>query len=128
MPHPGDRPTAVRSGDVPYDTDLGPVEVVDFPDNDRKRWAKAENWGAWLAYPEDGADQYHEVWMLRWQNGRVRFVARGGQQYGPEHSSLVAATYWAFGHGWRDPEISDEHNLHCIVEVRTALTELRGQA
>jgi hypothetical protein len=111
-----------------YNPDLGPVEVIDFPAADRKRWATADNWGAWLAYPEDGADHFHEVWMFRHNNGRVRFLARGGKQYGPEHKDVVTATYWAFGHGWRDPAITVEHNIGCIVEVRSGLAELRSRA
>lgn len=100
-----------------YDPDLGPVEIIGFPAKDRKAWGKAENWGLWLAYPEDGAAHFHEVWMLN-LNGRVRYVARGGKQYGPQHRSVVAATYWAFAHGWRDPFCSLEFNVRCIVEVR----------
>lgn len=101
-----------------YDPALGPVEVVDFPTRDRRAWANAENWGLWLAYPEAGAADFQEVWMFRSARGTVRFLAAGGKQHGPQHSSIVAATYWAFAHGWRDPEISTAHNLRCIAEVR----------
>lgn len=99
------------------DTDPNPVPVIDFPAKDRKRWARAENWGRWLAYPEDGALSYHEVFMLR-LSGRVRFVGRGGKQYGPQHATVVAATYWAFAHGWRDPDMTPEFNVHCQMEMR----------
>lgn len=100
-----------------WDPDIGPVNVTDFPERDRKRWAKAENTGAWLAYPEDGAAEYHEVFMLELR-GKFRFVARGGKQYGPELQSLVAAIYFAYGHGWIDPEVPFERNVRCQVEVR----------
>lgn len=102
---------------VAYDPDRGPVDVQPFPVADKARWAKASNEGLWLAYPGDGADHYHEVWMLQ-LGGRYRFVGRGGVQYGPQHPHLCAAVYWAFGHGWIDPEISRQRNIRCQVEVR----------
>lgn len=106
---------------VVYDPDLGPVEVVDFPSRDTKGWTKADNYGPWLAYPEDGADHFHLVYMLR-LGAKVRFVAHG-RQHGPQHSSVMAATYWAFAHGWRDPFASAVENVHCIIEVRNGGAE-----
>lgn len=104
-----------------YDPELGPVDVIDFPTKDQKRWAKAVNWGLWLAYPENGETQFQEVWMLR-LDARVRFVSRG-RQHGPQHAHVVAATYWAFAHGWRDPAITTVHNIRCITEVRSGGVE-----
>ncbi len=110
----------------PYDPDLGFVEITEFKLT--PTWKKAENWGPWLAYPEDGADHYHEVWMLVSPGGRVRFVARGGKQYGPELKDAYTATAWAFGHGWRDPGMSDEFNVKCIVECRSGVAQKRASA
>lgn len=111
------RPTGTTKDPRAYDPDLGPVEVRPFPEKDRKRWAKAVNEGAWLAYPEDGADHYHEVFMCR-LGGRYRFIARGALWYGPQLPHLCAAVYWAFGHGWLDPTNDFEFNVQCQVEVR----------
>lgn len=100
-----------------WDPDLGAVEVVPFPTQDVKRWVKAENQGMWYAYPEDGAPEYHEVFMLC-LNGRYRYVSRGGIQYGPELRHLVEAVYFAFGHGWLDSTATSSQNVRCQMEMR----------
>ncbi len=111
-----------------YDPDLGPVVIKDFPIKDVPRWKNAENQGQWFAYPEDGAPQYHEVFMLV-LGDKVRFVGHGGNQYGPQHAGLYPAVCWAFGHGWIDPGATPEHNVACQVEMRCnsqLLQEPRG--
>lgn len=120
--HPYSDPSTVLGVDTCYDPELGPVDVIDFPDKDRKRWAKVENWGLWLAYPEHGEKQFQQVWMFRLA-GRVRFLSQGPRQHGPQHPHLMAATYWAFAHGWRDPAITVAHNLRCTTEVRSGGVE-----
>jgi hypothetical protein len=107
-----------------YDPDLGPIAITDLSAKDKKRLARATIYGAWLAYPEDGAAEYHEVFMVVINSGRVRFIARGAKQYGPEHKSIYAAYCWAFGHGWHDADATHEQNVQCIVEIRSNSTLL----
>lgn len=116
------------SGPRAYDPDLGPIAVVDFPDKDRKKWAKAKNLGQWFAYPEDGAPQYHEVFLCA-LGTKLRFIGIDGKQYGPEHRAMYPAFCWAFGHGWIDPGQTAEQNIACQVEMRcnsTARPKLRS--
>lgn len=107
----------------PYNPELGPVAVTGVTPAEGRRWAKATNEGLMLAYPEDGAQQYHEVWILR-LGARVRFIARGGRWYGPEHGGLYPAMCWAFAHGWIDPELGPEWSSLCAAEVWAHSTPL----
>lgn len=103
-----------------WDPDLGPVKVTQLSDADAKRWgnSKAIVHEQWAAYPEDGAEQYHEVFLVQ-LGSKYRFISWGGVQYGPELKDLVTAVYFAFGHGWIDLSISFEQSVQCMVEMRS---------
>lgn len=102
-----------------FDPDLAPIEIALFPAAAWKRWkGKCSTAGRWMAYPENDAREYTEVFELWGPGNRVRFVARGGTQYGPELPSPYVATCWAFAHGWRDPDLTPDFNVRAQVEVR----------
>lgn len=77
----------------------------------------AENWGLWIRFSETEPAPPEEAWMMRHRDGRVRFYAVGKGQVGPEHKHVVAATYWAFGNRWMDPDIPLGLNLAARDEV-----------
>lgn len=67
---------------------------------DVKWLEKAEHWGEWKRVPDDKPGAPESIWLLKGSNGNARFYAKGKGQVGPEHKSLVAATYWAWGNRW----------------------------
>lgn len=65
------------------------------------RWLEnADHWGEWERFDETTGER-ESIWMLKSKSSpRVRFYAKGKGQIGPEHASVVAATYWGYGTGY----------------------------
>lgn len=93
--------------------------------SEHERWiSRGEVWGRWLTHPQLAPAGREEVFMVRGGNGHARFYAPGRslggsglRQVGPDFPSIVAATYWAYGEQWIDPDCPAWLNHAATVEV-----------
>lgn len=83
------------------------------------KWLEAaEDWGAWVRYPDDRPGDPEWIYMRKsGSSPEVRFYAIGKGQVGAEHKSVVAATYWAYANGWLWGDGDILFELACRAEV-----------
>lgn len=95
----------------------GPTQTNAERERDLRWLRNAEHWGEWIRFSDTELAEPERVWMMRGKNGRVRFYAKGKGQVGPEHAHIVAASYWAYGNRYLDPDYPIGLNLAARAEV-----------